>query len=132
MESFVYTRPVYDQAADSSVRQAVGSATYNVVLNYVNTTATGTDPCWKGSYTSVANFPYGNGRLSASFSGSIEYLCPSGSPSIQGTNSFVQYVTIGSQQSPAILPLATSPVLKGGSAVNIYTGRNGLSETQKN
>lgn len=131
LEGFVYTRPVYDQAADSSVRQAVGSATYNVVLNYLNTTATGTDPCWKGSYTSVASFPYGNGRLSASFSGSIEYLCPQGSPSSQGTNSFVQYVTTGSQQSPAILPLATSPVLKGGYAVNIYTGRKGSSETQK-
>jgi len=131
LESFVYTRPIYDQAAGSSVRQAVGSATYNVVLNYVNTNATGTDPCWKGSYTSLANFPYGNGRLSASFSGSIEYLCPFGSPASEGTDSFVTYVSAGKAKSPPILPLATSPILKGGSAVNIYTGRKGRTETQK-
>lgn len=132
LEGFVYTRPVYD-TGDPTVRQAVGSATYNVVLNYLNTTATGTDPCWQGSYSSVASFPYGNGELYASFSGSIVYQCPSGSPASQGTNSFVQYVTNGAAALPfAILPQATSPVLKGGYAVNIYTNdRNGVTETQK-
>lgn len=111
LEAFVYTREVYD-APLASTRTNIGAATYNVVLDYRDEAATGTDICFSGTYTSIVDFATSDGgEITVSVSGTIEYLCPLGAP---GTDTFVDYVDLVG------LPQATSPVLVATNVVNTY------------
>ena len=112
LESFVYTRQIYDSPL-MSARNNIGSATYNVVLDYKDDTASGlTDICFRGTYSSIAEFETSDGgRVTATLGGTIEYLCPAGAP---GTDDFVTYI------SNVGLPQAKSPVLAATNVVNLY------------
>jgi hypothetical protein len=127
LESFIYTREIYNEADPaSSTRENIGSATYNIVLDYFDGSATGTDICWAGTYTSIARFDHGTtGRVEAHFSGTIKYQCPLDSPDNAGTDSFVEYVAGGT------LPQAQSPILSGGGVVNLYEDSRGNKRSQK-
>jgi len=125
LENFVYTRIVYD-SVDPSTRKAIGSATYNTVLDYKNSTAENLEICFAGTYTSIVQFNNNNTasnfcQTEVAVSGTVAYRCRTP----PNTDSFT---TIAIDQ--ARVPFGKSPVTQASSVVNNYSDKKGL-KTQK-